>query len=156
MLFTLLTFFAASYGPDFALDTDQLSGYNYPFSSRNKLYLPRGYRDLRRRGIFQPIRTIRPRSILLTLLRYEYDIFGHFSTIPLRLPCRLCIEIQDQALKFLYLNSVLRSAYYHLTYFRIQWASQISFLNAADLLPPILFLAGFYMPTILANQGCLI
>lgn len=128
---------AASYDPEFgcevAWDTDLLSGYDFTFLSRNNLSPPTGFRGLSGRGVFQLIRTIRPQVILLTSLRYEFDIVAYFSAIALRIPIWLRIETQDQAFKRSYLKSVLRSAYYRLIYSQIQRAFPIGSLNAAHL-----------------------
>lgn len=124
------------FGREFAWDTPLLEGYNYRVLGNERGEPLSSQLSLTGRGILRILRERRPRAVLLTQIRYEFDFAAYLSALFLGIPIWIRQETQDEMFSASRSNwkARFRFLYYRMLYFPVQGAFCFGELNQEHLM----------------------
>lgn len=117
------------FGVEVNWDIPLLSGYDYRVLGNGT-----GIDYLSGKGVFQLLKAERPRAVVLTHTRYQFDHAAYLGALLLGIPILIRQETQDETHARTRLKSVLRYLAYRLIYAPVKHAFCFGKLNRSHLL----------------------
>jgi len=122
------------FGERVAWDKPLLSGYQYRVLNNERGVPLSGFRSLTGRGVYQMLKTERPRAVLFSQFLYEADAVAYLSCLWLGIPIWIRHETQDEAFPRPFWKKLLRGVVYRLVYRGVSHAFYLGQLSREHLL----------------------